>query len=100
MLAAGEYLPIGSIVLLEGGVKKLMVIGIMEDISVGGEKRNEYDYIGVLYPEGFISAASLLLFNHNQIKKVIHRGFEDDERELFLKRIEQSMIIFEQKGKQ
>lgn len=100
MLIAGDYLPIGSIVLLEGGVKRLMVVGVMEAVNVGEEQKEEYDYIGVLYPEGFISASSLLLFNHNQIRKVVHRGYEDEERESFLKRIEQNMKIMEEKTKQ
>ena len=44
-----ELLPIGSVVLLEGAKKKLMIYG------VGQTQLNEdkdYDYIGVVYPEG------------------------------------------------
>ncbi len=39
----------------------------------------EWDYIGCLYPEGNINEEYMYLFNHDQIDKVFHMGFEDDE---------------------
>ena len=47
-----ELLPIGSIVLLKGGIRKLMITGIKTVVKE--EPDTIYDYIGVLYPEGFI----------------------------------------------
>jgi len=51
-----ELLPIGSVVLLKGGIKKIMVTGIKpvsKDDDDGTEQ--EYDYIGVIYPEGYLN---------------------------------------------
>nr|MCR4909192.1 DUF4176 domain-containing protein [Lachnospiraceae bacterium] len=44
-----DLLPIGSVVLLKGGQRKLMITGrILSD-----EKLTEiYDYVGVIYPLG------------------------------------------------
>ena len=45
-----ELLPIGSVVLLKGGIKKIMITGIKpvsKDDEDGTEQ--EYDYIGVIY---------------------------------------------------
>ncbi len=79
-----DYLPIGSIVLLKGGEKRLMIDGIMQS---DGDDQKIFDYIGVLYPEGHIGEDYLYLFNHEDIKKVIFRGFEDKERKSFLKQL-------------
>lgn len=80
-----ELLPIGSIVLLEGGEKRLMIIGIKQtDVSGDGQ---EYDYLGVLYPEGHIGDQFQYLFNHADIKEIVFRGYEDDERNEFLDKL-------------
>lgn len=80
-----ELLPIGSIVLLEGGEKRLMVIGIKQT-ELSGEEQ-EYDYLGVLYPEGHIGDQFQYLFNHADIKEIVFRGYEDDERNEFLDKL-------------
>ena len=80
-----ELLPIGSIVLLKDGQKRLMINGIMQTDMEGTQKN--YDYMGVLYPEGHIGEGYQYLFNHEDIDKIIFRGFEDDERVHFLERL-------------
>lgn len=81
-----ELLPIGSIVLLDGGEKRLMISGIMQtDPGRGGK---EYDYLGILYPEGHIGEEFQYLFNHEDIKEVVFRGYEDDEREEFINKLQ------------
>ena len=77
-----HLLPIGSVVLLKDGVKKLMITGIKpvkED-----EPDKVYDYIGVIYPEGFIGNEYNFLFNHDSINDVIFRGYENPERKEFI----------------
>lgn len=77
-----ELLPIGSVVLLKGGSKKLMIIGLK---PVKEEEPNTiYDYIGVLYPEGFISNEYNFLFNHNDINDIVFTGYSNPERESFI----------------
>lgn len=80
-----ELLPIGSIVLLKEGEKRLMIDGIMQsDASGNGEN---YDYLGILYPEGHIGDEYQYLFNHEDIDQVFFRGYEDEERDEFLTRL-------------
>lgn len=77
-----DYLPIGSIVLLKSGKKRLMVFGI---IQADQEKPElEYDYIGVPYPEGNMGENYQYLFYHKDIVEVFFRGFEDVERQNFM----------------
>ncbi|PKM57231.1 MAG: hypothetical protein CVU98_07160 [Firmicutes bacterium HGW-Firmicutes-3] len=79
-----ELLPIGSVVRLHEGVKKLMIFGIRQSNL---EDDLEYDYIGVLYPEGNINNNYRYLFNHSDVEMVFSRGYEDEERQIFIKRL-------------
>lgn len=80
-----ELLPIGSIVLLKDGEKRLMINGIMQT-DTGGTQKN-YDYMGILYPEGHIGEGFQYLFNHEDIREIVFRGFEDTERVQFLEKL-------------
>lgn len=89
MMNAKEYLPVGSVVLLKNGIKKAVIIGIMQEgLNKDGEKET-YDYIGVLYPEGFLNTKTMFLFNHNAINDIIFRGYENPEREDMIRNIEE-----------
>ena len=85
-----KLLPIGSVVLLEEGKKRLMIYGIKQTEQ---ETQQEYDYIGVVYPEGNMGQGTQFLFNHNQIKEVFYKGFEDEERRMFIERLADYYIL-------
>lgn len=76
-----SYLPIGSIVLLKNGKKKVMIYGRRQK-RVTDE--HEYDYIACLYPEGNISEDYMYLFNQEDIEIVVYRGYSDAEEESFV----------------
>lgn len=76
-----ELLPIGSVVTLKEGEKKLMVFGIKQTDE---EKGVEFDYVGVIYPEGNLGKGFQFLFNHVDILKTHFRGFENEERTEFI----------------
>lgn len=80
-----QLLPIGSVVLLEDAEKKVMIYGIKQ---TDNETEVEYDYLGVVYPEGCMGDGTSFFFNHDQIATVCYRGFEDEERETFIDRLE------------
>ena len=80
-----KLLPIGSIVLLKDGEKKLMVCGILQN-SIDDDSQ-VYDYFGVLYPEGHMGERFQYLFNHADIEKVVYRGYEDEERNSFIDKL-------------
>ena len=33
-----------------------------------------YDYVGCLYPQGFIDIDYIVFFHHNNIDKILHKG--------------------------
>lgn len=81
-----ELLPIGSIVILENGQKKLMIIGVK---PIDTEKNETYDYLAVPYPEGYVKEELTFFVNHDKIKEVISRGYENDERTEFINKLEE-----------
>ena len=96
----GKFLPIGTVVLLKGGKKRLMITGFC---SFDEEKKDKaYDYTGSLYPEGIISSKQMALFNHNQIEKVFYLGLRDEEEQKFKQKlvVELNNIIKRQQQQQ
>lgn len=73
-----KYLPIGSVVLLKNGKKRVMVTGFAAT-ALEAENPRMYDYMGCLYPEGVISSDKNLLFDHNQIDQIYYIGYIDEE---------------------
>ncbi|MEW8970601.1 MAG: DUF4176 domain-containing protein [Mesobacillus sp.] len=77
-----KYLPIGSVVLLNGGSKRIMIYGRKQK-ELNSDK--VWDYIACLYPEGNLNEEYMYLFNHDQIEKVFFIGFQDEEEIEFAK---------------
>ena len=71
-----RYLPIGSIVLLRGGAKKLMVVGYF-GINPDGE---QVDYMGVVYPEGYLDYKEVIGFNRVEVQEILFEGYKDIEQ--------------------
>ena len=82
-----RFLPIGSVVLLKGGKKEVMIMSycIMPSgkvYSPNGKLEKKglmFDYGGCLYPEGMIKSDQLFAFNHDQIEKVCFKGYVTDQ---------------------
>ncbi len=90
-----ELLPIGSVVILREGQKRLMTFGIkQQDMRTG----TEYDYLGVIYPEGNIGQGGQFFFNHADIEQVFFTGFADEERETFIEKLYEHYQQKEQKS--
>ncbi|MBO5138637.1 MAG: DUF4176 domain-containing protein [Bacilli bacterium] len=71
---ANELLPIGTIVLLKGANKRIMVTGFL---FVDILQNKNYDYCGCAYPEGMTTKENVITFNHNQIDSIYHIGYSD-----------------------
>lgn len=77
-----KYLPIGSVVLLKGATKKVMISGFAIK-SESDEQNRIFDYVGCLYPEGVITSNENIVFNHDKIDRIIAIGYSDDEEKRF-----------------
>lgn len=76
-----KFLPIGSVVLLKNGSHRVMITGFC--CCEQSSPNVIYDYVGCLYPEGYLSSNKNLMFNHDQINKIYYMGFSDDEEKKF-----------------
>ena len=77
-----QYLPLGSVVTLKEGEKKLMICGrIQREIL----SREIYDYCACLYPEGMIDSKSVYLFDQEDI------GLQDQEEFAFREEMEKQL---------
>jgi len=82
-----KYLPVGTVVLLKNGTKRVMINGFC---TMDASKPDKvYDYSGVLYPEGSLSSDQTLLFDHEQIVRVDHVGLQDQEEAAFKVKLKQ-----------
>ena len=82
-----KYLPIGTVVLLKGGDKKIMITGF--GVVTEEDKNKMWDYSACLYPEGILTSAQTCLFNHDQIEKIYYMGYIDDEEKTFKKNLDE-----------
>lgn len=84
-----EFLPLGTICIVKGNTKKLMIIArglatVIEGSTV------YFDYGACLYPEGLLGD-SLIYFNSEDIQKTVHEGFTNDENELALESLNEAL---------
>lgn len=71
-----NLLPIGSVVLLKGGEKRIMICGRIQANAGDGKI---YDYSACYYPEGIVDPGNMFFFNQDGIERVYFIGFQDEE---------------------
>ncbi len=74
-----KFLPLGTVVMLKGAYKRVMITGFC--VVDENNKEKIWDYSGCMYPEGFLSSDPKCLFEHDQIEKIYHMGLADDPEE-------------------
>jgi hypothetical protein len=89
LLEKFEYLPLGSIVVMKGGIRKIMILARGLAVAVD-DTTQIFDYGGCLYPEGLMGD-QILQFNPADIVKIVHKGFVDEDEELMLAKLDDWM---------
>lgn len=82
-------LPVGTVVLLKNSKKRVMIIGVCQKTSDHPDML--WDYSACLFPEGYIGADKLFLFNNDQIEKVFLMGLQDDEQMAFKEKADKAI---------
>ncbi len=80
-----KLLPLGSIVNIDGGIRKYVIVARGLNVNVQGAIRF-FDYGAVYYPEGLIGD-QLMYFQDKDVKKVVFEGFSDDDDKLMVENI-------------
>ena len=83
-----ELLPLGSVVILKGAEKRVMICGRIQTNVATNEV---YDYSACVYPEGLISSDKLIMFNNERIEKGHFIGFQDEEEFSFRKFVNEKL---------
>lgn len=84
-----QLLPIGSVVKLKGAEKFLMIFGVRQTDT---SENREYDYIGVMYPEGNLGENLRFMFDHDDIEETVFKGYVNDELTEFLDKLHQFLL--------
>ena len=92
-----KLLPIGSVVKLKNGQKRLMITGFLQMEQDEKGQKNIWDYSGCLYPEGMLTSEANYVFNHSQIEEVHFIGLVDEEEEEFKKKLKEAIEELENK---
>lgn len=100
-----RFLPIGTVVMLKGGKKPVMVTSfcifptgteIKDNQEVAAEKKI-FEYGGCPYPEGMIDSNLACAFNHDQIEKILFEGYTTEEHKELSKLLNGGYEIYKQK---
>lgn len=84
-----QYLPLGSIVIMKGSVKKIVIVARAVNVRVG-EREVFFDYAACPYPEGMMGD-QLMYFQHKDIMKVVFEGFSDDDDKIMVDNINRAL---------
>lgn len=82
-----KYLPMGSVVMLKEGKKRIMITGFCLQTEDG----KQFDYTGCLYPEGYMTSENVIVFNHSDISKIYCIGYSDNEEKEFKEDLKREM---------
>lgn len=96
MVSYDKVLPIGTVVLLQNGKKRVMILGYQR--TAANDDSVIYDYCGCLYPEGYISPQRTLLFNHENIDRIYAMGLQNDEYMQFQEQLRNAIDEYEKKN--
>lgn len=84
----GTLLPLGSVVIVFGAIKKIMIMQRAIQVERDGQLQL-FDYGAVPYPEGLLDD-QLLYFNQKNIDQVVFEGFKDRDETIYLDQIEEA----------
>ena len=70
-----NLMPIGSVVRLVGGEKRVMICG---RVVSNAEDNKIYDYVACIFPQG-VMGNDMYFFNRDTVEEVFFIGFQDPE---------------------
>ena len=86
-----KILPIGSIVYLNKGNQKLMILN--RGVTIHQNKQDVlFDYSAAIYPMG-LNPDQLFYFNHEDVDRIVFKGYSDEEEryaKLYLQWLEEN----------
>jgi len=81
-----ELLTIGTVVQLKNANHAIMIIGFFPQAKERIENK-VYDYLGCHFPEGLEDTTKSLVFNEDDIDKILHVSYSDNLDKAFRKQL-------------
>lgn len=82
-----NFLPIGSVITMQGAKRKLMIIGT----GVRDKETNKtYDYVAVPYPQGYLGAEAMFLCNQEDVATLDYLGYVNAEYQMLQAKIREN----------
>lgn len=72
-----KFLPIGTTVMLKKGTTPVMITSYC--VFPKSKKTEIYDYGSCAYPQGILEPDTIHAFNHEDIDKILHMGYETND---------------------
>lgn len=76
-----NFLPIGTIVKIKNCNYKIIIVGYN---GINQHKNLTFDYVGFVYPYGFLERKNTLLFNADIIENIYYMGYKTAEHDEFI----------------
>ena len=98
-----KLLPIGTIVLLKNANTELMITSYCMTAMPDNYEDKEnlklskdmfFDYGGCRYPEGVSSTNAMIVFNEDQIDKIVYLGYQTEDSDVYIKDMKNKMSEF------
>ena len=83
-----NLLPLGSIVIIEGGYRKYVIVARALQVNVNGENQF-FDYGACFYPDGIVGN-KVNYFQNKDVKKVIFEGYSDSDDQMMVENIKKA----------
>lgn len=80
-----KMLPLGSVVIINGGYRKYMIMSRALQVNINGEN-HFFDYGACFYPEGLIGD-KVMYFQNSDINQVVFEGYSDENDKLLVENI-------------
>ena len=101
-----KYLPIGTIVEVKEGTVPLMITGYCmkpqsKVTATNGETIEEskvFDYSACTFPVGITNTNFNLVFNHENIEKILYMGYESDDYKKYNEIVKQEIEKISKEG--
>ena len=92
MITTEDWLPIGSVIHIEGYEGLVMITTCMVGDS---ETKILYDYAGVPYPLGKSAPGDDIMFDRDAIDDIFYIGFQDEDGERYQDGLKMGTEVFE-----
>lgn len=87
-----DLYPIGTVVVLKNGEKRLMITGYLQKTK----EEKIYDYAACLWPEGYMDREHNYVFNHEDIDRLYFIGLQDIEQFKFKSKLDEIVAVRDQ----